>query len=358
MPGELVEVRPRRSGTDSWARSAAHASRSKIRSPHRSLDADVTPRPQPMAAGAPDRQPPVACVPWPAPVRPTTTLRPVALPSTGARVLAFAAILVAGVCGGLIGYAVIDLQCEGDCTTVAGHRRARRRRRVRGRRGHRVDPRPAGHGRMAGHPAPGGRCRRRTPLTVTAQGDRRRQVDAASVDVADLRDLATAVATEAGDLLLAALDDDRTVGRDQVDRHRHGHRDGPGQRGAASSTASSGPAPTTPSSARRAPIGAGTSGVRWVIDPLDGTTNYLYRLPGWNVSIGVEVDGARSRAPSPSRPTARSSRPPPASGATLQRRPPSAPGRPGVRCTRPWSGTGFSYEPDSAGAPGRSSWWT
>lgn len=33
------------------------------------------------------------------------------------------------------------------------------------------------------------------------------------------------------------------------------------------------------------------SGVRWVIDPLDGTTNYLYRLPGWNVSVGVEIDG-------------------------------------------------------------------
>lgn len=35
---------------------------------------------------------------------------------------------------------------------------------------------------------------------------------------------------------------------------------------------------------------SGTTGVRWVIDPLDGTTNYLYRLPGWNVSIGVEVE--------------------------------------------------------------------
>ena len=35
----------------------------------------------------------------------------------------------------------------------------------------------------------------------------------------------------------------------------------------------------------------GTSGVRWVIDPLDGTTNYLYRHPTWSVSIGVEVDG-------------------------------------------------------------------
>lgn len=35
----------------------------------------------------------------------------------------------------------------------------------------------------------------------------------------------------------------------------------------------------------------GTSGVRWVIDPLDGTTNYLYRHPTWSVSIGVEVNG-------------------------------------------------------------------
>jgi myo-inositol-1(or 4)-monophosphatase len=35
----------------------------------------------------------------------------------------------------------------------------------------------------------------------------------------------------------------------------------------------------------------GTTGVRWVVDPLDGTTNYLYGFPSWAVSIGVEVDG-------------------------------------------------------------------
>jgi hypothetical protein len=43
-----------------------------------------------------------------------------ALPSVFARVLAFSAILIAGVCGGLIGYAFVDLQCEGDCTVPAG----------------------------------------------------------------------------------------------------------------------------------------------------------------------------------------------------------------------------------------------
>lgn len=37
--------------------------------------------------------------------------------------------------------------------------------------------------------------------------------------------------------------------------------------------------------------GAGTSGVRWVVDPLDGTTNYLYGQPAWAVSIAAEVDG-------------------------------------------------------------------
>jgi myo-inositol-1(or 4)-monophosphatase len=35
----------------------------------------------------------------------------------------------------------------------------------------------------------------------------------------------------------------------------------------------------------------GTSGVRWVIDPLDGTTNYLYGFPAFAVSVAVEIDG-------------------------------------------------------------------
>src|SRR5262249_48003195 len=31
----------------------------------------------------------------------------------------------------------------------------------------------------------------------------------------------------------------------------------------------------------------GTSGVDWLIDPIDGTTNYLYGLPGYAVSIAA-----------------------------------------------------------------------
>lgn len=32
----------------------------------------------------------------------------------------------------------------------------------------------------------------------------------------------------------------------------------------------------------------GTSGYTWVIDPIDGTVNYLYGIPGWCISIAVK----------------------------------------------------------------------
>jgi myo-inositol-1(or 4)-monophosphatase len=35
---------------------------------------------------------------------------------------------------------------------------------------------------------------------------------------------------------------------------------------------------------------AGTSGLRWVVDPLDGTVNFLFGLPQWCVSIACEDD--------------------------------------------------------------------
>ena len=35
---------------------------------------------------------------------------------------------------------------------------------------------------------------------------------------------------------------------------------------------------------------AGTSGVTWIVDPLDGTVNYLYGLPSYAVSIAASLD--------------------------------------------------------------------
>lgn len=43
-----------------------------------------------------------------------------ALPPVAARIIAFVAILLGGLAGGLIGYALVDLQCDGDCGVAKG----------------------------------------------------------------------------------------------------------------------------------------------------------------------------------------------------------------------------------------------
>ena len=39
----------------------------------------------------------------------------------------------------------------------------------------------------------------------------------------------------------------------------------------------------------------GTSGLTWVLDPIDGTVNYLYEIPAYAVSVAVVVGDARSQ---------------------------------------------------------------
>ncbi len=106
----------------------------------------------------------------------------------------------------------------------------------------------------------------------------------------ELLTLAERVASEAGDLLLAGVDDVRvdvttkTSGTDMVSEMDR----------AAETLIVKGILAERPDDAilgEETGARDGTSGVRWVIDPLDGTTNYLYRHPTWSVSVGVEVDG-------------------------------------------------------------------
>ena len=89
---------------------------------------------------------------------------------------------------------------------------------------------------------------------------------------------------------------------------------------------------------------AGTTGVRWVVDPLDGTTNYLYGLPGWNVSVGVEVDGVPAVGAVVVPGTGDTFAAATGHGATCNDRPlrlgPPAPLRTSL------VGTGFAYDPD------------
>jgi myo-inositol-1(or 4)-monophosphatase len=88
----------------------------------------------------------------------------------------------------------------------------------------------------------------------------------------------------------------------------------------------------------------GTSGRRWVVDPLDGTTNYLYGFPVWAVSVAVEdADGALAGVVlDPSRGelfgAARGG------GATLNGEPIGV--REGTPLERSLIATGFAYDPD------------
>jgi hypothetical protein len=73
---------------------------------------------------------------------------------------------------------------------------------------------------------------------------------------------------------------------DQVVGHRHGHRVRQGQR----ALIVGGILAARPDDAIVGEEGTdtpGTSGIDWLIDPIDGTTNFLYGLPGWAVSIAA-----------------------------------------------------------------------
>jgi myo-inositol-1(or 4)-monophosphatase len=112
----------------------------------------------------------------------------------------------------------------------------------------------------------------------------------ASPDLAGLRDLAVELATGAGALLLDGLHqarreiDTKSSATDmvtEVDR-------------ASEAFITSVLAERRPDDGLLGEEGSkreGSSGVRWLIDPLDGTTNYLYGYPAFSVSIAAEVDG-------------------------------------------------------------------
>ena len=145
-----------------------------------------------------------------------------------------------------------------------GHRPPHRRRRPGDRVGAEIDE----HGRnlpsVAAAMAP----------AVTAAGE--------------LLDLATDAAAAAADLLLAGV---RTAPHERASPRRRSPTwsprwTTPPRRWCA--THLLGARPADGFLGEETGLTAGASGIRWVVDPLDGTTNYLYGFPGWNVSIAAE----------------------------------------------------------------------
>ena len=88
----------------------------------------------------------------------------------------------------------------------------------------------------------------------------------------------------------------------------------------------------------------GTSGVRWVVDPLDGTVNYLYGLPGWAVSIAAEFEGETVVGVVEAPPRGETFRAVLGHGAYLNARPLQC--RPAAELGQALIGTGFGYLKD------------
>ncbi len=110
-----------------------------------------------------------------------------------------------------------------------------------------------------------------------------------SADPGDLLALAVAVATEAGDLLAAQHGRPEVVGTKSSPTDVVTEMDEAAERLIRARILAE-----RPEDAILGEEGGQTGGaapVRWIVDPLDGTVNYLYGLPDWAVSIAAEASG-------------------------------------------------------------------
>ena len=170
-------------------------------------------------------------------------------------------------------------------------------------------------------------------------------------------ELALDTAREAGELVAALRARGVDRRRHQVQPGRRRHRGRPRLRGARSASGCSGHAPMTASSARRArDVPSPPSGVTWVVDPIDGTVNYLYGLPQYAVSIAAQrgrTGWSRASCVAPARgPRVRRHA---RRGSHLQR-PPHRGAQHRRRSTQTLVATGFSYEIARARPAGPGGW--
>ena len=110
------------------------------------------------------------------------------------------------------------------------------------------------------------------------------------VDLEELRDLAVAIAREAGDLVRVQ----RTVGVQVADTKSSATDIVTAADRASEALIRERVREARPLDGILGEEGAddaGSSGVRWIVDPIDGTVNYAHDLPNYAVSIGIEIDG-------------------------------------------------------------------
>ena len=112
---------------------------------------------------------------------------------------------------------------------------------------------------------------------------------AAGVDLDELASLAASVAAEAGRVLLHERPADLGVGTKSTPTDVVTVMDTRAERLLVERIAAARPADGF--LGEEGADSPGSSGVRWVLDPVDGTVNYLYGLPGWAVSVAAQVGG-------------------------------------------------------------------
>jgi len=96
---------------------------------------------------------------------------------------------------------------------------------------------------------------------------------------------------------------------------------------------------------------AGGTGVRWIVDPIDGTVNYLYGIPVYAVSVAAEVDGEVAVAVVHNPVSGETWTALAGQGARLDGRPVRVGGR--TDPAQALVGTGFNYDVDTRTAQGR-----
>lgn len=165
-----------------------------------------------------------------------------------------------------------------------------------------------------------------------------------AADLSALRDLAVRIAAEAGRLLADAADRPRAaVGTKSTSTDMVTEMDRASEELVARTVLEARPDDSL--LAEEGTSGSGTTGVRWVIDPLDGTTNYLYGIAEWTVSIAVEVGGQVSVGVVHHPALAETFTAVRGQGARCNGRPLQVKGAPDL--DNALVATGFSYDPDA-----------
>jgi len=108
-------------------------------------------------------------------------------------------------------------------------------------------------------------------------------------DASALRDLAVALARSAGDLLTTDRADDLLPGTKSSPTDLVTVMDRAAERLILDGLLEARPEDAV--LAEESGSRQGSTNVRWIVDPLDGTVNYYYGIPAYGVSIAAEVDG-------------------------------------------------------------------